>query len=62
MNDSLEREGFVSLPGFMSVAQLQAARRRVAELEAEEGENAGAETLTPPVEILTPRPPAAGMR
>jgi hypothetical protein len=43
MNESLEREGFVSLPGFMSVAQLQAARRRVAELEAEEGENAGAE-------------------
>src|ERR1700741_931720 len=43
MNESLEREGFVSLPGFMSVAQLHAARRRVAELEAEEGENAGAE-------------------
>jgi hypothetical protein len=43
MNDHLEKVGFVRLPGFMSSEQLEAARRRVAELEAEEGENAGAE-------------------
>jgi Phytanoyl-CoA dioxygenase (PhyH) len=43
MSEQLEREGFVRLPGFMSGMQLDAARARVAELEAEEGENAGAE-------------------
>jgi Phytanoyl-CoA dioxygenase (PhyH) len=43
MNTQLEREGFVHLPGFMSGEQLETARKRVAELEAEEGENAGAE-------------------
>jgi hypothetical protein len=43
MNQELQRDGFVRLPGFMSSAQLDTARGRVAELETEEGENAGAE-------------------
>jgi hypothetical protein len=43
MNNPLEEQGLVHLPGFMSAAQLDAARKRVAELESEEGDNAGAE-------------------
>jgi hypothetical protein len=43
MTNQLEEQGFLHLPAFMSAAQLDAARQRVAELEAEEGENAGAE-------------------
>ena len=45
MNQLLEQDGFVRLPGFMSAAQLATARARVSELEAEEGESAGAEWI-----------------
>jgi hypothetical protein len=43
MNTELERDGFMKLPGFLSSAQLEEARRNVDELYAAEGENAGAE-------------------
>jgi len=43
MKQDLEQAGFVKLPGFMSAAQLEEARARVAAIEAEEGDNAGAE-------------------
>jgi hypothetical protein len=43
MIHELEQEGYLLLPGVLSAAQLEAARQRVAELEAEEGDNAGAE-------------------
>lgn len=40
---ALDREGYVMLPGFMSADLLGALRRRVNELFAEEGNQAGAE-------------------
>ena len=40
---ALDREGYIALPGFMSADLLGALRRRVKELFAEEGNQAGAE-------------------
>ncbi|MHB8654427.1 MAG: phytanoyl-CoA dioxygenase family protein [Terriglobia bacterium] len=40
---ALDREGYVALPGFMSAEMLGALRRRVEELFAAEGNQAGAE-------------------
>ena len=39
----LDEQGYLILPGLMSVEQLEALRRRVDELFAEEGDNAGGE-------------------
>jgi len=43
VNQPLESEGFVLLPGFMPDTLLERVRRRVDELYAEEGDRAGAE-------------------
>lgn len=40
---ALDREGYMALPGFMSADFLEGLQRRVKELFAEEGEQAGAE-------------------
>ncbi|HEV2234246.1 MAG TPA: phytanoyl-CoA dioxygenase family protein, partial [Terriglobia bacterium] len=40
---ALDREGYMALPGFMSAYFLEGLQRRVKELFAEEGEQAGAE-------------------
>jgi ectoine hydroxylase-related dioxygenase (phytanoyl-CoA dioxygenase family) len=39
----LDRDGFLPLPGILGAGQLQAIRRRLAELSAAEGQRAGAE-------------------
>jgi ectoine hydroxylase-related dioxygenase (phytanoyl-CoA dioxygenase family) len=39
----LDRDGFLPLPGILDAGQLQAIRRRLAELSAAEGQQAGAE-------------------
>ena len=39
----LDRDGFLPLPGILGAGQLQAIRRRLAELSAAEGQQAGAE-------------------
>src|SRR5215813_8950783 len=39
----LDRDGFLPLPGILGAGQLQAIRRRLAELSAAEGQHAGAE-------------------
>ncbi len=43
MTDQLDRDGFAKLAGFMSAEMLEALRRRTAEVQAEEGAQAGSE-------------------